>query len=181
MSDEHRTDEEQAAPDEGAAGAGEATLHGAPVTERHGQKVVHTHQGNYHEVVEALTHEDGYEMCVDLTAVDQLANQHRSLPPGVEPQRFEVVVGLLDLRGRRRVRVRCQVPGDDPVVPSLWHLHPGTEALEREVFDMYGIRFDGHPDLTRVLMPEDWHGHPLRKDYPVGRIPVQFKAAPGAR
>ena len=74
------------------------------------------------------------------------------------------------------MRLRVQVPEDDPVVPSLFDLYPGTEAMEREVFDLFGIRFDGHPDLTRILMPEDWEGHPLRKDYAVGRIPVQFKA-----
>jgi NADH-quinone oxidoreductase subunit C len=70
-----------------------------------------------------------------------------------------------------------QVPEDDPVVPSLFSVHAGTEALEREVFDMFGITFTDHPDLTRILMPEDWIGHPLRKDYDSGRIPVQFKAA----
>jgi NADH-quinone oxidoreductase subunit C len=79
------------------------------------------------------------------------------------------------------VRVRLQVPGDDPVAPSLFDVHPGTEAPEREVFDLYGIRFDGHPDLTRILMPEDWDGHPLRKDYAIGAIPVQFKGISNAR
>ena len=68
-----------------------------------------------------------------------------------------------------------QVPDADPEVPSLFGLHPGTEAMEREAFDMFGIVFTGHPDLTRILMPEDWEGHPLRKDYVVGEIPVQFK------
>ena len=95
----------------------------------------------------------------------------------MRPERFEVVVNLLDIRQRRRVRVRVQVPEGDAVLPTLFDLHPGTEAMEREVFDMFGVHFDGHPDLTRILMPEDWVGHPLRKDYEVGRIPVQFKEA----
>jgi NADH-quinone oxidoreductase subunit C len=73
------------------------------------------------------------------------------------------------------------VPEADPTIASLFPVHPGSEALEREVFDMFGIVFDGHPDLTRILMPEDWEGHPLRKDYAIGRIPVQFKAAPRTR
>ena len=80
-----------------------------------------------------------------------------------------------------RVRVRVQVPQGDPVVPSLFGLYAGTEAPEREVFDMFGIVFEGHPDLTRILMPEDWEGHPLRKDFAVGRIPVQFKAVGGGK
>jgi NADH-quinone oxidoreductase subunit C len=70
-----------------------------------------------------------------------------------------------------------QVAESDTVLPSLFDLHPGTEAHERETFDMFGISFDGHPDMTRILMPEDWDGHPLRKDYSVGAIPVQFKGA----
>jgi NADH-quinone oxidoreductase subunit C len=73
------------------------------------------------------------------------------------------------------------VPEADPVVATMFDLWPGTEAMEREVFDLMGIRFDRHPDLTRILMPEDWEGHPLRKDYAVGRIPVQFKESPSGR
>ena len=61
--------------------------------------------------------------------------------------------------------MRVQVPADDPHVPTLFDLYPGTEAMEREVYDMFGIAFTDHPDLTRILMPEDWDGHPLRKDY----------------
>jgi len=66
------------------------------------------------------------------------------------------------------------VPESDPTLPSLFSLWPGTEAPERETYDMFGIGFTGHPDLTRILMPEDWVGHPLRKDYDVGAIPIQF-------
>ncbi|HET9690142.1 MAG TPA: NADH-quinone oxidoreductase subunit C, partial [Acidimicrobiales bacterium] len=85
------------------------------------------------------------------------------------------------IRDRSRIRVRCQVPAADPVVPSLFDLWSGCEAHEREVYDMYGLTFAGHPDPSRILMPEDWEGHPLRKDYAIGRIPVQFKEAPSGR
>jgi NADH-quinone oxidoreductase subunit C len=123
----------------------------------------------------------GFELCSDLCAVDYLRHPGRPLPDGVAPERFEVVVNLLSLSAKRRVRLRVQVPESDPVVPSLFDLYPGTDAMEREVFDLMGIRFAGHPDLTRILMPDDWEGHPLRKDYGVGRVPVQFKEAPGPR
>ena len=138
--------------------------------------VLHTDVAGYLALVKSLV-DDGFTMCVDLTGVDYLAHMARPLPDGATPERFEVVVNLLDLAARRRVRIRVQVPEAEPVVPSLFDLYPGTEAMERETFDMFGISFDGHPDLTRILMPEDWVGHPLRKDYEVGRIPVQFKAA----
>jgi NADH-quinone oxidoreductase subunit C len=129
----------------------------------------------------AAFREAGFELCVDLVAVDYLTHPGRTLPEGVTPERFEVVVNLLSLSLRQRVRVRVQVPESDPVVDSLYEIYPGTEAMEREAYDMMGIVFTGHPDLTRILMPDDWEGHPLRKDYGVGRVPVQFKEAPGPR
>jgi NADH-quinone oxidoreductase subunit C len=139
--------------------------------------VRHVARDRYLDTVKSLV-DEGYAMCVDLTAVDYLELPGRQLPDDAETaQRFEVVVNLLDLRNRRRLRLRVQVPGDDAVLPTLFDVYPGTEAMEREVFDMFGIEFTDHPDLTRILMPEDWVGHPLRKDDEVGRIPVQFKGA----
>jgi NADH-quinone oxidoreductase subunit C len=134
----------------------------------------------YLEVVGNLR-DGGFETCADLCAADYLTHPGRRLPEGVVPQRFEVVVNLLSLSQVRRVRVRVQVPADDPVLPTLFDLYPGTEAMEREAYDLVGVVFEGHPDMTRILLPEDWEGHPLRKDYGVGRVPVQFKGAPGPR
>jgi len=156
-------------------------LVGLPVTRSQGQRVVHPARAELRDVVAGLR-DEGWLMCLTVTAVDYLMyDAPRHLPEGVEPERFEVVVILMSHAERDRLRLRVQVPVDDPVVPSLFEVHPGTEAMEREVFDMFGIVFDGHPDLTRILMPEDWEGHPLRKDFAVGRIPVQFKSAPAAR
>jgi len=116
-------------------------------------------------------------MCVDLTAVDFLTHPGRTLPEAIAPERFEIVVNLLSMRDRTRMRLRTQVSEADASIDSAFDLYPGTEAMESEVFDMFGITFNGHPDLTRILMPEDWDGHPLRKDYSQGRIPVQFKGS----
>jgi NADH-quinone oxidoreductase subunit C len=157
------------------------TYHGAPSTLALGQVVLHPTRKGYRALVADLRR-DGFTVCLDVTAVDYLTHPGRSaLPLGVVAERFEVVAILLSFERRERVRLRVQVPESDPVVASLYDLHPGSEAMEREVFDMFGIVFEDHPDLTRILMPEDWEGHPLRKDYAVGRIPVQFKDAPGAR
>jgi NADH-quinone oxidoreductase subunit C len=153
-----------------------AELHGCPLTDSLGQTVVHPNRDEYVAVVKKLT-DDGYTMCVDLTAVDYLANMARPLPAGVVGERFEIVVNMLDITNRRRIRLRVQVPETDATIGSLFDVHPGTEAMEREVFDMFGVTFSNHPDPTRILMPEDWIGHPLRKDYEIGKIPVQFKAS----
>lgn len=158
----------------GAEPAGPELLHGVPVTSSHGQQVLHPSREQYMDLMRALA-DEGYEMCVDLCAVDYLTNDTRVLPEGSPPERFEVVVNLLDLTAKRRTRVRVQVPAGDATLPTLFDLYPGTEAMEREAFDMVGVVFEGHPDPSRILMPEDWIGHPLRKDYEVGRIPVQFK------
>jgi len=163
------TTETSAAPEPGAS------LHGCAVTERHGQTVVHVSRGEYLTLIRKLI-ADGYIMAVDLCGVDYLTYPRRELPEGIAPERFEVVVNLLDIEHRRRLRVRVQVPDDDATCPTLFDLHPGTEAMEREAYDMFGISFVNHPDPTRILMPEDWEGYPLRKDYGVGVIPVQFSS-----
>ena len=175
MADEPTT-EDAVAPD--APAPEPETLHGAPVTWSRGQKVVHPRREDLASIVRRLRDDDGYAMCLDLCGVDYLTFEaERGLPEGIAPERFEVVVTLISHAARERLRLRVQVPGDDPTCPSLFDVHPGTEAMEREVFDLFGIAFDGHPDLTRILMPEDWEGFPLRKDEAIGRIPVQFKAA----
>ena len=145
-----------------------------------GVPVFHLSRAAYRDDVRGLR-DEGYEMCVDLCAVDYLTHPGRDLPDGVVAERFEVVVNLLSLSRKERVRLRVQVPESDPTLDSLYPVYPGTEAMEREAYDLFGISFLGHPDLSRILMPEDWEGHPLRKDYGVGRVPVQFKEAPGPR
>jgi NADH-quinone oxidoreductase subunit C len=149
------------------------TLHGAPISDSCGQRVLHPSREQYVSVVRALLDET-FTMCSDLTVVDYLLHSGRSLPAGVLAERFEVVVNLLSIERRERIRLRVQVPEADPTIPTLFDMYPGTEAMEREAFDMFGVVFTDHPDLTRILMPEDWDGHPLRKDYDQGRIPVQF-------
>jgi NADH-quinone oxidoreductase subunit C len=175
---------DEAAVDEADAPESEAPelVHGAPVTMSLGQKVLHPSRADLGTLVRTLRDDDGYLMCLDVCGVDYLTyDGDRGLPEGVAPERFEVVVILISHAERTRLRIRVQVPADDPTCPSLFDVHPGTEAMEREAFDLFGIAFDGHPDLTRILMPEDWEGHPLRKDEAIGRIPVQFKGPSDAR
>jgi NADH-quinone oxidoreductase subunit C len=97
-----------------------------------------------------------FEMLTDLTAVDYL---------GEEP-RFELVYHLYSVKRNHRVRIKSRVPEQDPEIASLVSLWPSADWMEREVWDLYGIRFCGHPDLRRILLYEEFEGHPLRKDYP---------------
>lgn len=109
--------------------------------------------------------ETAFDLPVDLTAVDWLGL-------GREP-RFEVVYHLYSLQKRHRVRVKARVPEADPTIPSCVEVYPGLRWAEREAWDLYGIRFTGHPDLRRMFMYESFVGHPLRKDYPKeGRQPL---------
>jgi NADH-quinone oxidoreductase subunit C len=98
-----------------------------------------------------------FTFLADITCIDWY--------PG-EP-RFEMVYELLSMKRKERVRLKVRVAGSDPKVESLTSLWPGANFFEREVFDLFGIHFEGHPYLRRIMMPEDWEGHPLRKDYPV--------------
>ncbi len=109
----------------------------------------------------------GFEMFIDVTAVDYYRQR-----PG---PRYDVVVGLLSLQHNLRLRVLVGVDGDVPAAPSITGVYAGANFYEREVYDLFGIDFTGHPDLTRIMLPDDWDGHPLRKDTPVGSVPIQFR------
>ncbi|MBG01890.1 MAG: NADH-quinone oxidoreductase subunit C [Acidimicrobiaceae bacterium] len=154
-------------------------MYEVPVSRSRGQVVLHPTREQYLETIDKLS-DDGFNVCIDITAVDYLEEPERDTPSSIALERFEVVLNLLSHMKKERIRIRVQIPEADPVIPSAFDFFPGTEALEREVFDLFGIEFEGHPDMTRILMPENWNGHPLRKDYDVGEIPVQFKDAPGA-
>jgi NADH-quinone oxidoreductase subunit C len=132
--------------------------------ESFGQRVVRVPGEDVVAFAEAAR-DAGFRMFIDLCGVDYLQRDPR----------FEVVIELLSLDPPSRLRILVGVPGDEPSVPSITGVFPGADFYERETFDLFGIVFDGHPDLTRLLLPDDWEGHPLRKDHGVGMVPVQFK------
>ncbi|WP_018686380.1 NADH-quinone oxidoreductase subunit C [Actinokineospora enzanensis] len=109
-----------------------------------------------------------FELCSSVSGVDY----------GVDiAQRLHSVYHLTSMTYRRRIRLEVAVDVDDPHVPSVVEVYPTADWHERETWDMFGIVYDGHPALTRILMPDDWDGHPQRKDYPLGGIPVEYKGA----
>jgi NADH:ubiquinone oxidoreductase subunit C len=158
------------------AGAVVDHVKGAVAADSHGQPVVFVPRESWREAVRFLKEDQEFTQCSDITAVDQLLRPDRALPAGVDRERFEVVANFLSHPRNRRIRFIAQVP-DGGEIESLFELFPGTELPEREVYDLLGVRFAGHPDLTRLLMPDDWEGHPLRKDDHPARVPVQFKEA----
>jgi NADH-quinone oxidoreductase subunit C len=141
----------------------------------HTQPVLYVTREDWLPVATWLRDDQQFAQCIDITAVDHLVDEARISIDGVTPERFEVVANFLSLTRNRRIRVIAELPAGAPVIPSLANLYPGVTNPEREVFDLLGVVFDGHPDLTRILMPDDWVGHPLRKDAASARVPVTFK------
>jgi NADH-quinone oxidoreductase subunit C len=111
----------------------------------------------------------GYRLLTFLTCVDHLADSSREWP-----ERFEIIYQLRDLETLKQLRVRAFIGGEPPKIDSVHDIFPPANWDERETYDLFGIIFNDHPDLTRILMPDDWVGHPLRRDYPVGGETVEF-------
>jgi NADH-quinone oxidoreductase subunit C len=109
-----------------------------------------------------------FEMCMGVSGVHF---------PDEEGSELHAVYPMLSVTHNRRARVEVTCPDADPHIPSVVSVYPGNDWHERETFDFFGIVFDGHPGLTRIEMPDDWPGHPQRKDYPLGGIPVEYKGA----
>jgi NADH-quinone oxidoreductase subunit C len=109
-----------------------------------------------------------FELCSSVSGVDYL---------GAGPRRLHAVYHLTSMTYRRRIRLEAAVSAEEPHLPSVTGVYPTADWQERETYDMFGIVFDGHPALTRILMPDDWEGFPQRKDYPLGGVPVEYKGA----
>jgi NADH:ubiquinone oxidoreductase subunit C len=154
---------------------------GTIFADSHGQAVVYVDRAVWLDVATYLRDEQQFTQCLDVTAVDLIVASSRPEPAGVATERFEVVANFLSHPRNRRIRVITEVPAEDPTVASLTNLYPGLNFAEREVYDMFGVEFTDHPDLTRILMPDDWNGYPLRKDDAPARVPVTFKGDPGPR
>ena len=128
-----------------------------------GRGTIHVHPEHAHRSLEALK----------LNGYDFLASVH-GLDYYPEEPRFGVVYELIDMTKVDRLTVKTRVPLDDPEVDSVVDLWPGADHQEREIYDMFGVVFRNHPDLRRILMPEDYEGHPQRRDFPIGGEPVLF-------
>jgi NADH-quinone oxidoreductase subunit C len=134
-----------------------------------GELTLHVLPGRVAEVCQVLRDSQNhrFELLSSVSGVDYID----------QPDRFHVVYHLTSMTYRRRIRLETAVPLDNAHVASVTRVYPTADFHERETWDMFGIVFDGHPGLTRILMPDDWQGHPQRKDYPLGGVPVEYKGA----
>jgi NADH:ubiquinone oxidoreductase subunit C len=179
--EDHEVEPEREVPSDEVAAAVVERFPEAVFTESHGQPVLFVLREQWHDVAAFLRDEQQFTQCVDVTGVDQLVAPARFVPDAVTAERFEVVANFLSHPRNRRIRTIAQVPADDTTVASLTDLYAGVNFAERETYDLFGIEFEGHPELTRILMPDDWAGHPLRKDDAPARVPVTFKGDPSPR
>lgn len=131
---------------------------------------LHVRRENLVQVAQRLRDEPElrFEMCLGVSGVHYPHETGREL---------HAVYPLQSITHNRRLRLEVTAPESDPHIPSLFDVYPTNDWHERETYDFFGIIFDGHPSLTRIEMPDDWHGHPQRKDYPLGGIPVEYKGA----
>jgi NADH-quinone oxidoreductase subunit C len=138
------------------------------VTVDRGEITIYVHRDRILELCRTLRDSEGlrFELCSSVSGVDY---------GEAVPDRLHVVYHLTSMTFRRRIRLEVSVTVEDPHLPSVVEVYPTADFQERETWDMYGVIFDGHPALTRILMPDDWDGHPQRKDYPLGGIAVEYK------
>ena len=133
-----------------------------------GELTLHVKREKLVDVARVLRDKLLFEMCMGVNGVHY---------PNETGRELHAIYPLLSITNNRRIRLEVACPDSDPHIPSLVEVWAGNNWHERETYDMFGIIFDGHPALTRILMPDDWPGHPQRKDYPLGGIPVEYIGA----
>jgi NADH-quinone oxidoreductase subunit C len=135
-----------------------------------GELTLHIRPERIAEVCQVMRDDEAlrFELCSSVSGVDFL---------GADERRLHVTYHLTSMTYRRRVRLEAAVSAENPHLPSVTSVYPTADWQERETYDMFGVVFDGHPALTRILMPDDWEGFPQRKDYPLGGVPVEYKGA----
>ncbi|MGQ0574462.1 MAG: NADH-quinone oxidoreductase subunit C [Pseudonocardia sp.] len=172
--DDLADDLDEALAERGISATGSGAHPVAQVTIDRGEITFYVRRERIVDLCRTLRDDDAlrFELCSSVSGVDYGA------PDGTPvPQQLHVVYHLLSMTYRRRIRLEVALDVDDPHVPSIVEVYPTADWHERECWDMFGIIFDGHPALTRILMPDDWDGHPQRKSYPLGGIPVEYKGA----
>jgi NADH-quinone oxidoreductase subunit C len=135
-----------------------------------GELTLHIEPSAIADVCKALRDDPSlrFELCSSVSGVDYL---------GHDEKRLHITYHLASMTFRRRIRLECAITAEEPRLPSVTQVYPTADWQERETWDMFGIIFEGHPNLTRILMPDDWEGFPQRKDYPLGGVPVEYKGA----